>query len=266
MKQRIAFIVCGQPRHISLYEEYMSKMLFEFDHEIDFFFHFWGENDNKILDTLKPKKYIFEPQKDFSEYINTFDKKNKSICNYRPISNFVSYSYSTKKAFELKDQYELKNNFEYDLVFRIRFDVMALNTLVFKESRLDYFKKNINCTDNIRFFPVLNHQKMFGMGDLINFSSSKIMRLFNNIYDDIYDSFNNPEYNYIQQSRHKWYCGESWLANSFYRYIIKNNMSGININLFIIPFLLKRSDPPHFKITQDFVYNFNNNYPNKTII
>lgn len=272
MKQRIAFIICGQPRFISLYQEYMSKLSFEFDHEIDFFFHFWGNQNNEIVDILQPKKYLFEPQIDFTDYIKTFNRTDKTICNYRPIDNFVSYSYSTKRAFELKDEYELENKFEYDLVFRVRFDIFLLNTLIFKKEKLDFYKKSFNASDHVRFFPLLHHQKIFGMGDLLNFSNSKTMKFFNNIYENIQDSFNHESVNnYILQSRHKWYCGESWMAYSFYKYLSKTRPVSPNINIFKMPYLLKRitNDNPnnvYYKITQDFQFDFRNHYPQSTIV
>lgn len=255
MKKKIAFIVCGQPRHLQLYEEYMSKLKFEFDHEIDFFFHFWGESQNNVLDKLKPKKYIFEPQIDFNSYIETFDTKNKNISNYRPIFNLVSYFYSTKRSFELKDEYEKENNFEYDLVFRVRFDFFMLQTLIFKEDRLNLYKNNLFAIDNIRFTLNLKHpEKLFGIGDLLNFSGSKIMRLFNNLYSDIKLSFNDPNNNWIQMAKDKHYCGESFLAYSFVKFATENNLTNINLCNIHSSFLLRREN--NYKITQDFIYNF----------
>lgn len=262
MKQKIAFIICGKPRCIHLFEEYMSKLSFEFDHEIDFFFHFWGEPDNKIIQTINPIMYEFEPQIDFSDYIKTFKREGKNVCNYRPIENLVSYTYSTKKAFELKDNYEIKNNFKYDLVFRIRLDVLTLNTLVFKKERLDLYKNYFNASDNIRFYPIMNHEKIFGVGDLINFSSSKIMGIFNNMYSDMESSFNDSNSNFILQSKRKWYCGEAWLAYSLYKFLSKNPNLIKGINVFKFPFLLRRENC--YKITQDFDYSFTKNYPNST--
>jgi hypothetical protein len=264
MKQKIAFIICGQPRFISLYKEYMSKFLFEFDHEIDFFFHFWGTQNNEILDILKPKKFEFENQKDFSDYIQTFNVENKNVSKYRPINNFVSYSYSTKRAFELKDEYEKENDFEYDLVFRIRMDVFILNTLIFKKERLSFYKENFNASDNIKFYPSINHHKLFGLGDLLNFSSSKIMKIFNHVYFDIQKSFNEEEKNYILSSNKKLYCEECWLAYSLYNFMSNNRNIVKGINIFKMPYLLRRDS--YYKITQDFEYNFQNTYPPSIII
>lgn len=264
MKQRLAFILCGQPRYIHLYEEYMSKLKFEFDTEIDFFFHFWGDHQNESVYKLKPKKYIFEPQIDFNSYIETLDTKNKNIDKYRPIFNYISYSYSTKKAFELKDEYEKENNFEYDLVFRVRFDFFMLQSLVFKKERLDLYKNNFFSMDNTRFILELNHpRKIFGIGDLFNFSSSKIMRVFNNLYSDIKPALNDVNNNWIQSSRDKHYCGESFLAYSFLKFANESNLNNINLYTMNIAFLLKREN--NYKITQDFVYNFTNQ-PQPTLI
>jgi len=264
MKQKLAFVISGQPRSTHLFEKYLSKLSFEFDHEIDVFFHFWGETNQKIIKTLNPKKHLFEPQVDFTDYIKTFNRTGKNVCNYRPIDNFVSWSYSTKKAFELKDEYEKENNFEYDLVFRIRLDVCILNTLLFKKERLDFYKEHFNVSDNIRFYPLMNHEKLFGVGDLLNFSSSKIMKVFNQIYPDLQKSFNQEEGNYILMSKRKWYCGESWLAYSFYKFLNENRNVTKGINIFKMPFLLKRDG--WYKITQDFEYSFQKNYPISTII
>jgi len=259
MKQRIAFIVCGQPRHINMYEEFMSKIRFEFDHEIDFFFHFWNDShDNKIVDTLKPKLYKFEPQIDFTDFVNNLNTKDKNISNYRPVSNYVSYAYSNQIAFGLKKEYEEKNNFVYDLVLRIRFDLFILNTLTFVESRLPIYKKNLNTADNIRFYPSDQSPKLLGLGDLFIFSNSNYMDLFLNLYDDITNAFNVAENNIILSSRDKHYCGESLLTYTLDQFLKRKSLAGIGLNIIKIPFLLRRSN--YYKITQDFEYSFANSY------
>lgn len=265
MKQKIAFIVCGQPRQINMYEEFMSKLKFEFEHEIDFFFHFWSDvHNNFIVDTLKPKLYKFEPQIDFTPFTDELDMVDKNICKYRPISNYVSYAHSNQIAFGLKNEYEQKNNFKYDLVFRIRFDFFILNTIKFVEHRLEIYKKNLNLADNIRFFPFFDKKKLLGIGDLFVFSNSDYMNLFLNQKNDITGAFNDKNNNIILGSRDKFYCGESLLTYTLDQFLKRNKICGINMNIIKIPFLLRRDN--YYKITQDFEYSFGNNYQDIQII
>ncbi|MGA1049632.1 MAG: hypothetical protein ACO3UU_16630, partial [Minisyncoccia bacterium] len=119
--------------------------------EIDFFFHMWNYNTlpsllathnggmqiedellseieiNEILDTFKPKKYIFEPRKPI-EYWNSTIPKDKQFGSWSN-EQFYSLYYSSL----LKREYELENDFRYDIVIRLRTDIWFLEDIKLAE-------------------------------------------------------------------------------------------------------------------------------------
>ncbi len=137
---RIAICLSGQPRTWSkCYPNWIEKIA---KHgQVDFFFHMWDYNTLpsllashnggiqiqdepidaiekwEILDTIKPKKYIFESRKP-AGYWN---------CDLPPERQFGHWCseqfYSAYYASLLKREYEMENRFRYDAVFRLRTDL-----------------------------------------------------------------------------------------------------------------------------------------------
>lgn len=94
-----------------------------------------------ILDEYKPKKYLFEPQKQFSYHPII----EKSKAPYLPIQDSFSMLYSIRRASEMKQEYEKENNLIYDVVMRIRFGMKFL-----KPSPIDLSKY---LTSGVMFVP-----------------------------------------------------------------------------------------------------------------
>jgi len=69
---------------------------------------------NEFLSIYKPKKYTLEPFLDFRK--NYEDKKD-----YTGVTHWM---YSFYRVNELKKQYEIENDFKYDIVIKIRGDLM----------------------------------------------------------------------------------------------------------------------------------------------
>ena len=135
---RIALCLSGQPRTWKkCYQTWIDT--FSKWGEIDFFCHLWDFNSDtnlvqyqfnlyeetkisnlekkEILEALKPKKVVFQTKKDnFPEY-------SKAVINkIAPWSN--SQFYGVWRCANLKRQYEIENDFEYDLVVRLRTDLI----------------------------------------------------------------------------------------------------------------------------------------------
>tara|TARA_R110001632_G_scaffold144493_1_gene261008 strand:- start:249 stop:959 length:711 start_codon:yes stop_codon:yes gene_type:complete len=137
---KIACIVSGQPRHLDKGLVELTNFLNGI--EVDFFVHHWlddtdfgkvfnsantdksvwsvGEKTKSIcLDSLNPKKYLFEKQIEFKP---TQKYESRSKTNQSP-SDFMSMTYSRKKAFELLESYVLETETLYDFVISTRSDI-----------------------------------------------------------------------------------------------------------------------------------------------
>lgn len=143
---KIAVCLNGQPR---TWEKCYSRCmeLLSPQGEVDFFFHMWDYNTlpsilatynggieiqdeclpqeelKKIVDIIKPKKFIFESRKPIS-YWNTDIPIEKQFGNWS-CEQFYSLYYSSI----LKRCYELENDFRYDVVLRIRTDLLIQDDL-----------------------------------------------------------------------------------------------------------------------------------------
>jgi len=133
---RIALCISGQPRFWKRCHENWLLNLFP-RMEKDVFFHLWDYNNTSnndsyytidesekddILNILNPKKYVFD-----SRHINPAGPH--VIPNTYFVSSPIgwwchSQYYSMWHSSRLKRSYEIENSFEYDLVFRIRTDLV----------------------------------------------------------------------------------------------------------------------------------------------
>jgi hypothetical protein len=175
---RVAFCISGQPR---TWEKCFSTWNMGKDIDVDIFFHLWDyntepnivavkanktlstikvsqEEKNKIVETLKPKKYFFD-----SRLIDNTEKNEyvKEPLGWWCRSQFYSLWYCA----QLKRQYEIENNFEYDLVFRFRTDL--------------FFESVISIPDTVNpntlyssYNGWMNNVLRFMIGDTFYFSDS----------------------------------------------------------------------------------------------
>lgn len=148
---RHAVIISGQPRGVlETYENIQNTIIKP--NNADVFLHSWIDKemegqqykanwlvnqgksgiagkpipkdiDKIILDVYKPKKYLFEKQKQFT--YNAAIERNKT--KFLPIQDSFSMLYSIRMAAEMKQQYEQEQNIVYDVVMRIRFGMKFIN-------------------------------------------------------------------------------------------------------------------------------------------
>jgi hypothetical protein len=151
---KVACCLSGQPRN---YKTGIPNLLNFFEGvDVDYYAHTWIDSDKygvvrysanqkdmsewsidseceaKIIETLKPKKHIFESQIDFSPIRNYSENYQ---TNMKP-ENFLSMTYSRKKSFSLIEESE------YDLVVIGRFDISY-------QSKAKNFINN--CSDDILY-------------------------------------------------------------------------------------------------------------------
>lgn len=136
---RIAICLSGQPR---TWEKCYKKWLeiFSGQGEIDFYFHLWDYNTlpsflssyanmkivdellstderNRIIDELKPKKFLFESRKP----INYWNTELPVASQFGPWCR--EQFYSLYRVSLLKREFEIENDFRYDVVIRMRPDL-----------------------------------------------------------------------------------------------------------------------------------------------
>lgn len=130
---KIALCITGQPRQ---WKKCYSSWFSVFNkpdqnNDVDVFFHFWDSNtsngssetlvtkeeQDEIVSTLKPKKFLFETNTPIK--LNTIDNIQRPIPSWC-IPQFVSL----QKVANLKRQYEIDQNIQYDMVVKLRGDLI----------------------------------------------------------------------------------------------------------------------------------------------
>lgn len=147
---KVAVCLSGQPRWFKKAQPFLKKNLID-KFDCDVFMHAWfdpkkvGENysgaawtrgktdqilkntDKHLISKYKPKLSLIEPQHD---YFPSTRPINEYRCTTNGTSANIVFSmfYSMCKSFELREQYENENNFKYDVVVRLRYDYVVLET------------------------------------------------------------------------------------------------------------------------------------------
>jgi hypothetical protein len=187
---KIALCLSGQPRYFNICYPNIKKLIIE-RYNPDVFFHCWWNSsyvgqrfdfsphannrtgtwventDAKLLELYNPKKYKFEPH-------ISFDTTILNGAFFAQQSPHILYSmwYSIFQANELKKQFETEYAFIYDIVIRLRFDI------VFNQFKIDFLKLDldyIHVSGEIK--PLCNDQFALGNSENMNYYSS----LYNNI-------------------------------------------------------------------------------------
>jgi len=178
-----------------IYDNIINKILP--DNNIDIFIHsFDFQNTSKIL-TKYPtvKKYIIEPQIDFTNNINELNKEYiaKIINLNAPNPNYwftvLSGLYSRKQSIILASDYSKENNIQYDCICWIRFDLGI---------RVKVLNLDINCCtfpaisvidmDNTYLYSAFWKQLNAGPADYWFFSNIENMRILADAYDYVLEN------------------------------------------------------------------------------
>lgn len=184
---RIAFCISGQPRTWKKCYQSWFDNLDHFGQDVDVFAHLW--DFNTLPNTVPNARDL--PATDLDDFVNTLkpksiqieSKKNvKIIPNHKDIiTNIfppaVSQFYGVRKAAFLKRQYEIRHNFEYDLVFRLRADLLLENTV-----SID----NIDISPNSLYTCVNNFDNEFHdfrIGDIFYYGNSHAYDQASRFYD-----------------------------------------------------------------------------------
>jgi hypothetical protein len=226
---KIALCISGQPREISLALEQLKNNVIIPNDIKDIFIHTWyhPDYDNKpfdsaqpaqedgrlgkwkpntdkiILETLNPKKYIFESPNEFDEY-KDLPGQPSAIQN-----KMVSIFYSIWKANELKKQFEEENNFKYDIVVRVRFDLFYNHPIFLEKFMINNINNGIFLSHKFQHdrqndsYPISTGGTYSSMADTFAFGSSKNMDLFCSVY---------PNFREIHSKIWPYVYGEAYLG------------------------------------------------------
>lgn len=210
----------------------------------DIYFHTWdSSNKKKIIDMLKPKKFIFENSNNFKNRIknninNICNSINKDIGNFIPnnqyLFSFYSRFYSLYKSVSL-----ITNINSYDMIIISRFDLYLLkklNILKYNKKNILYVNKfhgeeyltgnNMVCLDGIQN----NFNKnilLYGVMDYFFMGSPSIILKFSKLYLKLDEYFKKSSDFY----KNKW--ARTFSGHSICMYHIKKNKINLEYTEFI---------------------------------
>jgi len=204
---KIAYCLYGQPRNLEMGHKTISKFVENCD--IDFYYHTWtlcnGEKyihsghrnirdnelmyDENIINKInllyKPKAYVNELSRDFSDEMPELNKSLLYSNTPHPINknNTLSHYYSKQKVRDLLMNESIKNKINYDLVVISRFDMLV---------EIDI---NLNNLDTRYIYWSDIHHPSPVTSDAMIISNYNIFLNSFNIYNNLYNMMNDENLN-----------------------------------------------------------------------
>lgn len=157
---------------------------------VDVYIHSWSlDNRDKIIELYRPKKYVFEQQKDFSDVINS--RNLNSLSGYpRSPHSVLSHFYSISESFKLL--YE-NGDSKYDLVVKARFDLGRINRHTSGPGKINpYPVQCINILDDIqpnRLYTAFWEYFDMGPADMWFYGDHGVMKNFASLYNSFENDF-----------------------------------------------------------------------------
>lgn len=192
---KIAICLSGQPRWFRECYPYFKTNIIENFEEVDVFIHAWsprrdspkyessifGVDTGYALDnTLESLQSCYSPADIEVEEQILFEEATDypyPVPTNWPAKNVFSMFYSMKKCIDLKSKKEKIQGYQYDWVFRSRFDY-AINRKFTSETMLSL------CKDTLYSPHVVREGNIHCHGDF-NFGSSKVIDCIGKTFDNI---------------------------------------------------------------------------------
>lgn len=136
---KTAFCFCGELRSIDKTYDVLKERLFYAFSDYDIFYHTWSDDPDIH------KIHYFEKDKHTKNIIVqdrvTLDEKNYTdyTINATKIQPLLRQLYGLEQVNNLKLKYQQENNFIYDIVFRVRPDMLICNN--------SFIEKNVETWD-----------------------------------------------------------------------------------------------------------------------
>lgn len=206
--KRVAVLLSGQIRtgYMGCLWSQIINIIYPL--QADVFFCFGNDlvNQDKktIINLLKPKTYMW----------NSHIAKDNGI-----IEKNLEFMYSRiYKCNKLKQEYELDNKFKYDIVIRLRPDIIIKEKIPL--AIIENIKQNTIYYPSINKYDILTSNSFIGITDQFALGDSNSMNTYANIYNFIY-----PEYiNFLKNKKVTCTTSESILKY----YLKMKNIKTIN--------------------------------------
>lgn len=176
---RAAFLFSGQLRGFPYCVDAFNEFLFSAFEEYDTFFYMPNIDGKNLLNCFNPTSVIFEKDQlhpelpNFQHNIGYSDEK--LVANNYPLlgrmQHYYLQWYGVKRVFDLFEQYKNVNDINYDVVFRIRTDILF------------YKKFNYIPFNGIQIPDMCGHG---GIYDRLAFGSFEHMKYYCSLYDKIF--------------------------------------------------------------------------------
>jgi hypothetical protein len=173
---KTAFCFSGELRSIDKTYPILKERLMNRFSDYDIFYHTWSDDPdlNKIHfieEDSHTKNILVEDR-------ITLPERGIYERNRRPevfVQGLLRQLYCLKKCNELKSTFESENNFNYDIVVRIRPDILLLDHSV--------LERNVESWDMDQYVYTTDHDDHHGYNDRFYFSNSKNMNFLSNRLD-----------------------------------------------------------------------------------
>lgn len=165
---KTAFCFSGELRSIDKTYSILKERLMNRFSDYDIFLHTW--NDDPDIYKLKYIEKDDKTKNILTEDRKTLPEKKIYEKNKRPevsVQGMLRQLYCLKKCNNLKKEYEKQNNFKYDIVIRIRPDLLLINNTSLEKSAESWDMKNYVYTTD--------HDDHHGYNDRFYFSNSQNM-------------------------------------------------------------------------------------------
>lgn len=169
---RTAFCFSGELRSIDKTYDVLKERLFYAFSDYDIFYHTWKDDpDIHKLTYFEKDSHTKDINLENRVTLPEYDYHKHTTDNTK-IQILLRQLYGLERVNTLKKQYELENQFTYDIVFRIRPDILICN-----DSSIE---KNVESWDMENFVYTTDHDDYGGYNDKIYFSNSKNMDIISN--------------------------------------------------------------------------------------
>ncbi len=226
---KIALCLSGQPRGIPIsIEQVYNNIIFPLN--ADVFIHSWyspecdnvsfdsaqpaqsnkvgrwlPESDKIIIKHLNPKKYLFEPPRQFEEF-NDLPGPGSAVQ-----TRLASLFYGIYQSNKLKNEFEIENNFKYDIVIRTRIDLVykcpldknIILNLGEIQNNIIYTPKFYQDHRQYDSYPIVNDGHYSSMTDIFIMGNSFTMDKVCDIY---------PHFRKIHEKIYPYAYGESYIG------------------------------------------------------
>jgi hypothetical protein len=173
---KTAICLSGELRSIDKTFPLIEKNILSRFSDYDIFYFTWTDDPDLdklrvLIKTGRVKDLDLKARMSFNE--DEYFPKKPLKTNYQ---NIIRQLYCLKQVNDLKSQYEDENNFKYDIVVRIRPDLLLLNDSSLPEN----FEQS-----DFNYLHLLNHDNWHGYCDRFYVSNSPNMDILSNRINDV---------------------------------------------------------------------------------